>query len=98
MSYYALFYHVVEDYVARRTAFRDEHLQLAREAQRRGELVLGGALSDPIDQALLVFRAPDRSVVEAFVRSDPYVANSLVTRWEIRLWAVAVGGEPDEAR
>jgi hypothetical protein len=56
MSYYVLFYHVVGDYVARRAAYREEHLRLAREAHRRGELLLGGALSDPVG-ALLVFRA-----------------------------------------
>lgn len=41
--YYLLFYEVVDDYVERRRAFRDEHLGLAREAKERGELVLAGA-------------------------------------------------------
>ena len=49
MSYYALFYDVVNDFVARRSAYRDEHLHLAREAYARGELVLAGALADPAD-------------------------------------------------
>jgi uncharacterized protein YciI len=92
MSYYVLFYHVVGDYVARRPAFREEHLRLAREAHRRGELLLGGALSDPVG-ALLVFRAEERSVVEDFARNDPYVVGGLVTRWEVRPWAVVVGNE-----
>src|SRR5438105_15829518 len=94
MNYYALFYDVVADYVARRATFREEHLRLAREAQRRGQLVLGGALTDPTDRALLVFRAPDRSVVEQFARNDPYVIHGLVTRWEVRSWAVVIGNEP----
>ena len=91
MSYFALFYHVVDDYVARRASFREDHLRLAEEAHRRGELVLGGAFTDPADGALLVFRARDRSVVERFVRNDPYVASGLVSRWEIRSWAVVIG-------
>jgi uncharacterized protein len=98
MRYYALFYDVVDDYVARRAAFRDEHLRLAREAQQRGEIILAGAFSDPTDRALLVFRAPDSAVVENFVRHDPYVTNGLVTRWEIRSWAVVIGNEPTNAR
>lgn len=97
MNYYALIYYVVEDYVARRAAYRDAHLRLAREANRRGELILAGALSDPVDKALLVFRVPDRSVVEEFVRNDPYVKNGLVLRWEIRPWAVVIGNEPIDA-
>ena len=93
MNYYALFYDVVEDYVSRRAEYREEHLRLAREAHRRGLLLLGGALNDPTDRALLVFRAPDRSVVEHFARNDPYVIQGLVTRWEVRAWAVVIGNE-----
>jgi hypothetical protein len=94
MPYYALLYDVEDDYVARRAEFREAHLRLAREAQRRGELLLAGAFSDPVDRALLVFRAPDRSVVEDFARRDPYVINGLVSRWEVRAWTVVVGDEP----
>src|SRR5262245_61874127 len=93
MKYYALFYEVVEDFVSRRSAFREEHLQLAREAHRRGELLLAGALTDPADRALLVFRAAGPSVAEAFARSDPYVTRGLVARWEVRPWAVVIGDD-----
>jgi len=48
----------------------------------RGELVLGGVLVDPADQALLVFCVEDKSVIEEFVRKDPYVNNGLVNSWE----------------
>jgi uncharacterized protein YciI len=99
MKYFVLVYHVVEDFVARRSAFREEHLRLAREAHRRGELLQAGALTDPADRALLVFRAADRSVAEEFARSDPYVTNGLVTRWEVRSWAVVIGeATPDSGK
>ena len=94
MKYFALFYDVVDDFVSRRAPFRDEHLRLAGDAHLRGELLLAGALSDPADRALLVFRAPDSSVVEAFARNDPYVIRGLVTRWEIRPWTVVIGNQP----
>ncbi len=94
MKYFVLIYEVVADYITRRAQYRDEHLRLAREAHGRGDLVMAGALSDPADRALLVFRAADPSVAEAFARNDPYVANGLVTRWEVRAWNVVVGGEP----
>ena len=93
MKYFALIYHVVDDYVARRAAFREQHLRLAQEAHRRGELVLGGAFADPVDRALLIFRAADRAVAEDFARNDPYVLNGLVTRWEVRPWTVVIGEE-----
>ncbi len=90
MNYFAVFYHYVPDYMTRRGQFRDEHLKLARAAHDRGELILGGAFSDPADGALIVFRAADKSVVENFVRTDPYVINGLVARWDIRPWTVVI--------
>ncbi len=97
MKYFALFYHVVDDFVSRRAPYREEHLRLAREANRRAELLLAGALSDPADGALLIFRGPDSSVAQDFARNDPYVKAGLVTRWEVRSWTVVIGHEPSEA-
>ena len=97
MKYYALFYYVVDDFVARRAAYREEHLRLAQEAHRRGELLLAGALADPADGALLIFHAADRSVAEDFARNDPYVTRGLVTRWEVRPWTVVIGNDPADA-
>jgi uncharacterized protein YciI len=57
----------------------------------RGELVLGGALADPVDGAVLLFRGEDRSVAEEFAKADPYVLNGLVEHWGIREWTTVVG-------
>ena len=93
MKYFTLIYYVVDSFVSRRAAYREGHLRLVREANRRGELLLAGALGDPVDRALLVFRTQDRSVAEDFARNDPYVINGLVTRWEVEPWAVVVGND-----
>ena len=93
MNYYALIYETVDDYVARRAQFREQHLLVAREYRDRGELVLGGAFDDPVDRALLVFRADHKSRAEEFARKDPYVVNGLVKKWEVRPWRVVVGHE-----
>ncbi len=90
MKYFILLYHVVDDFASRRLPFREDHLQLAREASQRGELRLGGALGEPPHRALLVFYTSDQSVVEEFAIRDPYVINGLVTRWEIEPWAVVI--------
>lgn len=89
--HYLLFYDVVPDYVARRMPWRGEHLRLASEAHGRGELLLGGALADPVDGAVLLFQGDSPAVVEQFVRADPYVRNGLVRAWRIRPWTVVVG-------
>lgn len=91
--HYLLIYEVGQDFVARRGQFRDEHLTLAWEAVERGELVVGGALADPVDSAMLLFETSDPLTVEAFARADPYVLHGLVDRWSIRTWRTVVGHE-----
>jgi uncharacterized protein len=90
MNYYLLTYYVVSDYIERRARHREEHLRLANEAHARGELILGGALTDPADRAVLVFRCQDKTVVEQFVQNDPYVRNGIVLQSEIRAWNVVI--------
>ena len=91
MGYYALFYHVVDGFVERRLPFREAHLSHARSAAEHGELALGGALAEPADTALIVFRGDSAEVAKTFAEKDPYVRNGLVQRWEIRPWNVVVG-------
>lgn len=91
MGYYALFYHVVDGFVERRAAFREAHLAHAQKATERGELLLGGALAEPADTALIVFRADSPAIARLFAETDPYVRNGLVQRWEVRPWNVVVG-------
>lgn len=93
MNYYALEYETVDDFINRRAPFRDVHLTLVREAHARGDMPIAGALGDPPDGALLIFRAETAAVAEDFARRDPYVTNGLVTRWRVRSWHVVVGRE-----
>ncbi len=89
--HYLLFYEVADDYLARRAAFRPEHLAKAWQASERGELVLAGALAHPTDGAVLLFTGDSPEVAEKFARADPYVLNGLVRRWYIREWLTVAG-------
>jgi len=89
--HYLLFYEVVDDYVARRAEFRNAHLKLAWEAAERGELVLGGALADPTDGVVILFKADSPQVAEDFAKVDPYVTNGIVKRWYVRKWTTVAG-------
>jgi uncharacterized protein YciI len=91
LMYYILLYEIVDDYVKKRAPFREEHLRLADAAARKGQLLLGGAFNNPVDGAALVFKADERSIVEEFVKNDPYVKNGLITKWKVRDWTVVVG-------
>jgi len=92
--YYLLLYEVVDRFAERRVPYRDAHLKLARAAADTGELVLAGALADPVDGAVLVFDTSDPSAAERFAADDPYVTAGLVTKWTVRKWTVVVGGDP----
>ena len=89
--HYLLIYDLAPDYLERRGEFRNEHLKLAWDASARGELVLGGALADPVDNAVLLFKGDSPAVAERFVAADPYVKNGLVARWRVRPWTTVVG-------
>ncbi len=89
--HYILFYDVRPDYVEKRRQFRDLHLKHARAAHDRGELVLGGALADPVDGAMLIFRGDSPAAAEAFAQADPYVTYGLVTKWRVRKWSTVIG-------
>ncbi len=92
--YHLLLYDLVDDYLERRPAFREEHLRLLRDAHARGEVLLAGALADPSDMAVLVFQGEGPEAARRFAEADPYVRGGLVTRWRVRPWTVVVGGAP----
>ena len=97
MGYYALFYHVVDNFVERRAPFRALHLAHAQHATEHDGLVLGGALADPADIALIIFRSNSPDAAIKFANTDPYVINGLVKRWEVRPWNVVVGEHAETA-
>lgn len=89
--HYLLFYEASEDYVSRRAEFRNAHLAMAWKASERGELVLGGALANPVDGAVLLFKGDSPEVAEKFARVDPYVTSGVVKRWYVREWTTVAG-------
>ena len=91
MKHFLLFYELEKDYLERRGEFRAVHLDMAWKASEAGELLLAGALTNPIDQAVLLFQGESGAVAERFAENDPYVRNGLVKRWHVREWATVAG-------
>jgi uncharacterized protein YciI len=89
--HYLLFYDVVDDYITRRVPLRSAHLDYAQPFVERGELIMGGALADPADAAILLFQVASPALVEAFAQADPYVTAGLVRRWWVREWTTVLG-------
>jgi uncharacterized protein YciI len=93
--HYLLFYEAVADYEERRRPFRAAHLEHAREAVARGELVLGGAFANPVDGAVLLFRSSSAAAAEEFAKADPYVLNGVIQQWHVREWTTVVGEDAE---
>jgi uncharacterized protein YciI len=93
MHFFALIYEVVPNFAERRMPVRETHLRQIRDAHERGLLLLAGALGNPPDGALLLFRSDSAAAVEDFARADPYVREGLVTAWHVRPWNVVIGAE-----
>lgn len=89
--HFLLIYELSPSYLRDRPAHRAEHLALAWEAHERGDLLLGGALDSPVDQAILLFQGDSDAAAVAFAQADPYVKAGLVTRWTVRRWTTVVG-------
>ncbi|TRO64350.1 YciI-like protein [Christiangramia sabulilitoris] len=91
MNYYILNYKLADNYLQDRGQYRAEHLEMAQEAAGKGELVLGGALDEPADEAYLIFRSENEDAATAFAKNDPYVKNGLIKEWTVRKWNAVVG-------
>jgi len=68
------------------------HRSAWKAFQDRGQLLMIGPFADPRQGAMGIFTT--REAAEAFVRSDPFVLEGVVSRWEIREWREALVPEP----
>lgn len=89
MPHFLLTYELAHDYLERRGAFRDRHLTIAWEAVDQGTLLLGGAVGDPVESALLVFTSAEAA--RDFAEADPYVHEGLVRSWRVVPWTTVIG-------
>jgi uncharacterized protein YciI len=90
--HFLLIYDLAPDYLQRRAQFRDEHLALAWKAADAGDLVLGGALEEPVEQAFLLFRGT-RDAALRFAAADPYVKHGLVRAFRVKQWHTVAGAQ-----
>ncbi|MCW6158704.1 MAG: hypothetical protein LVQ63_04395 [Thermoplasmatales archaeon] len=64
-------------------------MALAKESEAKGDLVMAGALSEPVYRAVLIFTS--REAAKEFAESDPYYLNGLVRSYVIRKWNAVIG-------
>lgn len=89
MQHFVLTYRYVDDYMARRDAFRAEHLARLQKAVDDGLVLAAGVLPESLS-ALIVCRANSADEL-CFAKDDPYYHAGLITSFEVEPWTVAVG-------
>lgn len=87
-EYHVLQYEYVPDILEKRDPYRAEHLEGAKQMAAQHKLVMAGALADPVDGALFIFKGVSKDDIESFVQKDPYVVNGLVPKYSIRPYMV----------
>lgn len=87
--HYILFYDYVPDVAEKRGPYRANHLKQLQAAYEANDVVIGGALAEPLDGAAIVFRSAEAA--EKFAQTDPYVSGGVVTSWRVRKWQTVVG-------
>ena len=90
-TYQLLTLDYVPDILEKRDPFRAEHIAGAKAAAEAGKVVLAGALQNPTDAGVFVFKDCDEAFVQNFVENDAYYKAGLVTKVTIRPWMIVVG-------
>ena len=90
-AYVLLTLEYVDGMVEKRGPYREEHLAGAQRGFDEGKIVMAGALTDPVDAGVFVFKNCTKEEVEAFVKADAYYKAGLIPGYSIRPWMVVVG-------
>jgi len=90
-TYLLLTLDYVEDILEKRDPYRAEHIAGAKAEEEAGKCVLAGALQNPTDKGVFVFKDCDEAYVKNFVENDAYFKAGLVPSFTIRPWMIVVG-------
>jgi uncharacterized protein len=82
---YVLFYASADDVAEKAPAHFPVHWARCLEVHARGDLEMVGLFGDPQREGSMAIFAT-REAAEEFVAGDPFVANGVVRRWEVREW------------
>ncbi|KAL6751071.1 hypothetical protein V8C86DRAFT_2789396 [Haematococcus lacustris] len=90
-KHWLLTYTYVDGILEKRGPYRTAHLANAKIYLDAGKIVIGGAVGDPPNSAMLLWGpAASEEDIHRFMQADPYVKAGLVIAWTISPFTVAV--------
>lgn len=90
METFAVAYRYVPDMEERRGPVRADHLAFLKDLAAKDQLMLAGALTDPVDEAWIVVRAESVAAARELMNADPYAKAGLIRSVTIRPIAVVI--------
>lgn len=89
MQYAVVLYESADDLASKAPEHFPAHVAHWERYKADGTLVMIGAFGDPQNQgSMAIFTS--REAAEDFARTDPFVLNGVVARWEVRDWTDAL--------
>ncbi len=88
-----LHYEYTDNVIEKRAPHRSAHLAYISTFQKKGSLVLGGAVGVPPTSGLLIFRSLSVDEIKRVAENDPYVKNGVVTSFEVKPYIAVVGDD-----
>ncbi len=77
--------------LAKTDEVRPLHRQYLRSLLESGQLFCAGPFADDIPGALIVYEAESIEKAEQLLKADPFHANGVFVKWQIRPWKVVMG-------
>mmetsp|Transcript_18669 Transcript_18669/g.31371 ORF Transcript_18669/g.31371 Transcript_18669/m.31371 type:complete len:142 (-) Transcript_18669:228-653(-) len=84
---FLLEYTYVPEILEKRGPYREEHLAMAKEQIKAGNMQYGGPLNPPTG-AVFLWTCDDPALIDEYAKKDPYVKAGLVPSYKITEWSI----------
>jgi uncharacterized protein YciI len=88
---FVLLYDYVPNMIELRGPHRAGHLEWANGFVRKNQLIVAGPTEPSVDGGVFIFQGKDKSLVEEYVKNDPYMKAGLISSYKIKEWTVTIG-------
>jgi uncharacterized protein YciI len=90
LKHYMLYYQLVPDILEKRTPYKDEHMKILHELSSSGLVFVGAEMIEGFP-AVFMFEGKDDSVLQDWLKRDPYLNNGLVLEYRYNEIMIVAG-------
>ena len=86
-----LTYETDKEYLKKRQPHRANHFEHIKKYNTKNQIILGGAIGEPVSGVLIIFDGMEQHVIEEFAQQDPYILNGVASNWKVEVWHEVLG-------